>query len=147
METKRWTQNGKKFAVNLVKLFRATLLQKSSKKWLPLVHPFYPDPGRRKNINLNFYFHSSVQILKMFDEGLKGLHKTICGITKKFGNKLIFRGEINYVDRLGQRKIKFGSIRTRTYLISICSFNCMLDSIIAQLHGFSLIYICMGMCL
>ena len=37
-----------------------------------------PYPGRRKkiNLNLNFYFHTSLWCLKRFYEGLKGLHKT-----------------------------------------------------------------------
>ena len=45
-----------------------------------------PDPGRREKINLNF-FHTSLWYLKSFYEGLKGLHKTIWGTTKKCWNK------------------------------------------------------------
>ena len=36
---------------------------------------------------LNFYFHTSFWCLKRFYEGLKGLHKTFWGITKKCENK------------------------------------------------------------
>ena len=40
------------------------------------------DPGRRKKINLNFYFHTSLWCLKRFYEGLKGLHvEKNCSIT------------------------------------------------------------------
>ena len=31
-----------------------------------------PNPGRIKKIKLNFYFHTSLQCLKRFFEGLKG---------------------------------------------------------------------------
>ena len=37
--------------------------------------------------NLNFYFHTSFWYLKRFYEGLKGLHKTLRGTTKKCKNK------------------------------------------------------------
>ena len=38
-------------------------------------------------INLNFYFYTSLWCLKRFYEGLKGLHKTFWGSTKKCKNK------------------------------------------------------------
>ena len=38
-------------------------------------------------INLSFYFHTSLWCLKRFYEGLKGLHKTFWGTTKKCENK------------------------------------------------------------
>ena len=38
-------------------------------------------------INLSFYFHTSLWCLKRFYEGLKGLHKTFWGATKKCENK------------------------------------------------------------
>ena len=40
-----------------------------------------PIPKKRKN--LNFYFHTSLWCLKRFYEGLKSLHKTFWGTTKK----------------------------------------------------------------
>ena len=46
-----------------------------------------PDPGRREKINLNFCFRTSLWCLERFYEGLKGLHKTFWGITKKCENK------------------------------------------------------------
>ena len=39
------------------------------------------------NIELNFYFHTSLWCFKRFYEGLKGLHKTFRGTTKKCENK------------------------------------------------------------
>ena len=42
-----------------------------------------PNPRRREKINLNFYFHTFLWCLKSFYEGLKGLHKTFLGTTKK----------------------------------------------------------------
>ena len=44
-------------------------------------------PDKEKKINLNFYSHTSLWCLKMFYEGLKGLHKTFGGTTKKCENK------------------------------------------------------------
>ena len=38
-------------------------------------------------INLNFYFYTYLWCLNRFYEGLKGLHKTFCGRTKKCKNK------------------------------------------------------------
>ena len=38
-------------------------------------------------IKLTFYFHTSLWCLKRFYEGLKGLHKTFWGTTKKCENK------------------------------------------------------------
>ena len=40
------------------------------------IKPLHPDPGRRKKINLNFYFDTSLWCLKRFYEGLNDLHKT-----------------------------------------------------------------------
>ena len=34
------------------------------------LNPSRPDPGQRENINLNFYFHTSLWCLKRFYEGL-----------------------------------------------------------------------------
>ena len=46
------------------------------------INPSRLDPGRRKKINLNFYFHTSLWCLKRFYEGLKGLHvEKNCSIT------------------------------------------------------------------
>ena len=52
-----------------------------------ILSPFYPDPGGREKINLNFYFHFSLQCLKRFYESLKCLRKTFLGTTKKCENK------------------------------------------------------------
>ena len=41
----------------------------------------------KEKTNLNFYFHTSLWRFKRFYEGLKGLHKTFCGTTKKCENK------------------------------------------------------------
>ena len=49
-------------------------------------NPFRPNPGRRENINLNFYFHTSLWCLKWFYEDLKDL-KTFWGTTKKYENE------------------------------------------------------------
>ena len=38
-----------------------------------------PDPRWRENINLNFYFHTTLCYLKRFYEGLKDFHKTFWG--------------------------------------------------------------------
>ena len=46
-----------------------------------------PVPDKVKKIKLNFYFHTSFWCLKKFYEGLKGLHKTFRGTTKKCENK------------------------------------------------------------
>ena len=50
-------------------------------------NPTCPNPGRREKIKLNFYFYTSLWCLKRFYEGLKGLHKTFWGTTKKCENK------------------------------------------------------------
>ena len=44
-------------------------------------------PDKEKKMNLNFYFHTSLWCIKRFYEGLKGLHKTFCGTTKKCESK------------------------------------------------------------
>ena len=44
-------------------------------------------PDKVKKIKLNFYFHTSLWCLKRFYKGLKGLHKTFWGTTKKSENK------------------------------------------------------------
>ena len=46
-----------------------------------------PNPGRREKSKLNFHFHTSLWCLKRFHDGLKGLHKTFWGTTKKCENK------------------------------------------------------------
>ena len=46
----------------------------------------FPVPRRREKVNLNFYFHTSLWWFKGFYEGLKGLHKTFWGTTKKCEN-------------------------------------------------------------
>ena len=43
--------------------------------------------NEEKKIKLNVYFHTSLWCLKRFYEGLKGLHKTFWGTTKKCENK------------------------------------------------------------
>ena len=58
--------------------------------WLCVcINPPSPNHGRREKTNLNFYFHFSFWCLKRFYEGLKGLHKTFSGTTKKCGNTKI----------------------------------------------------------
>ena len=37
------------------------------------INPYLPNPRQRKEIELNFYFHTSLWCLKRFYEGLKGL--------------------------------------------------------------------------
>ena len=44
------------------------------------INPFRPD---REEINPNFYFRNSLWCLKRFYKGLKGLHKTSEGTTRK----------------------------------------------------------------
>ena len=51
------------------------------------INPSRPNPGRREKINLIFYFYTSLWYLKSFYEGVKGLHKTFRGTTKKCENK------------------------------------------------------------
>ena len=54
------------------------------------LNPSRPDPGWREKINLNFYFR-----------GLKGLHKTFWGTTKKCENKNLiqfFYFNINFLN-------------------------------------------------
>ena len=46
-----------------------------------------PDPEWKEKINLNFYFRTSLWLLKRFHEGLKGLDKIFAGTAKKFENK------------------------------------------------------------
>ena len=50
-------------------------------------YPSRPNPVRREKIKLNVYFRTSLWCLKRFYEGLKGLHKTFWGTTKKCDNK------------------------------------------------------------
>ena len=38
------------------------------------INPSRPNPGRREEIQLNFYFHTSLRCLKRFYEGLTDLH-------------------------------------------------------------------------
>ena len=59
--------------------------QTSQKSWA--FNPFRPAPGQREKVNLNFYFYTSSWCLKRFYEGLKGLHKTFSGTTKKCENE------------------------------------------------------------
>ena len=56
-------------------------LQKTA---LPNINPSRPDPGRRKKINYNFYFHFSLWCHKRFYEGV---HKTFWGTAKKSENE------------------------------------------------------------
>ena len=44
-------------------------------------------PDEEKKTELNVYFHSSLRCLKRFYKGLKSLHKTFSGATKKCENK------------------------------------------------------------
>ena len=46
-----------------------------------------PNPGRREEIKLNFYFLTSLWCFKRFYEDPKGLHETFWGTTKKCENK------------------------------------------------------------
>ena len=50
-------------------------------------NPSRPNPRRREKIMLNFYFHTSLWCFERSYEGLKGLHKTFWGTTKKCENK------------------------------------------------------------
>ena len=67
----------KKFGINYHRLF---FLNDTTNL---IFNPCRPKPGRRKKIKLNFYFHASLWCLTRFYEGLKGLHKTYWGTTKK----------------------------------------------------------------
>ena len=49
--------------------------------------PLRLNPGRREKIKFNFCFYTSLWCLKRFYEGLKGLHETFWGTTKKCENK------------------------------------------------------------
>ena len=51
------------------------------------LNPSRPNPRRREKYKLNFYFHTSLWCLNRCYEGLKDLHKTCCGTTKKCENK------------------------------------------------------------
>ena len=51
------------------------------------INPSRPNLGWREKINLIFYFYTSLWYLKKFYEGVKGLHKTFWGTTKKCKNK------------------------------------------------------------
>ena len=46
-----------------------------------------PNPGQSEKFKLKFYFHTSLWCFKRFYKGLKGLHKTFRGTTKKYENK------------------------------------------------------------
>ena len=84
-------------SMDVINLFKADSTKKDtnlrfkfSSKWLSIasqnhsqcdsqmvfVNPERPNPGQRKKIKLNFYFHTSSWCLKRYYEGLKGLHKT-----------------------------------------------------------------------
>ena len=54
---------------------------------LTLKDPFISESCTEIKIMLNLYFHTSLWCLKRFYEGLKGLHKTFWGTTKKSENK------------------------------------------------------------
>ena len=54
---------------------------------LSLAAPCISESCTEIKIKLNFYFYTSLQYLKRFYEGLKGLHKTFWGTTKKCENK------------------------------------------------------------
>ena len=54
---------------------------------LSLPAPCISESCIQTKINLNFYFHTYLWYLKRFYEGLKGLHKTFSGTTKKFERK------------------------------------------------------------
>ena len=49
-----------------------------------IFNPSRHNPGRIENINLDFYYHTSSWCLQKFYEGLKVLHKTFWGTTKKW---------------------------------------------------------------
>ena len=59
-------------------------------------NPSRPNPGRRGKIKLIFYSHTSFWCFKRFYEGLKDLHKTFWGTTKKSGNKNLTLFQYNY---------------------------------------------------
>ena len=68
-----------------------------------LFNPSRNDPEQREKINLNIYFHTSLQWLQRFYKSRKALHKTFCDTTKKcqekrFGNFLFYTGlkELNF---------------------------------------------------
>ena len=62
-------------------------LQKGCDFSLIFFNPSRQDTRRSEKIYLNFYFYTSLWGLKRFYEGLKGLHKTFWGTTKKWENK------------------------------------------------------------
>ena len=51
------------------------------------LNPSPPDPRWRENINLSFYFRTSLWCFKKF-KGLKGLHKALWGTKKKCEHNL-----------------------------------------------------------
>ena len=56
-----------------------------------VLNPWSPNPGQSEKTKLNCYFHTSLWCLKRFYEGLKGLkglHKTFWGTTKKCEKKI-----------------------------------------------------------
>ena len=66
-----------------------------------------PNPGRREEIKLNFNFHFSLWCLKRF-EGLKGLHKTFWGTTKKCENKNLIVISIELSEMHGTLRVNIG---------------------------------------
>ena len=50
-------------------------------------YPSRPNPGRREKNEAKFLFSHFFLVLKKFYEGLKSLHKTLWGTTKKCKNK------------------------------------------------------------
>ena len=65
--------------------------------------PFISESLIKIKINLNFYFHTYLWCLKRFYEGVKGLHKTFCGTTKKI------KIEVNFLSLsgIGKERVKF----------------------------------------
>ena len=83
---------------NFAKFLRTTFLQNTSRRLLlysfrkmffilTLSAPCISESCTKTKINLHFYFHTSLWYLKRFYEGLKGLHKTFWGTTKRCENK------------------------------------------------------------
>ena len=80
-----WTSSRTFWKISMGRSTWSTFLQVSKDN--RNINPSHLDPGRREKINLKFYYHTSLWYLKMFYEGLKSLHKTFWGTTKKWENE------------------------------------------------------------
>ena len=64
--------------------------------------------GRLEKVKISFYFHTSLCCRNRFYEGLKGLHKTFWGSTKKCENKNLnyFLFKYNFYKCTGRKVLK-----------------------------------------